>query len=239
MGAAAQATIPGVYAWGVTVAPDVIFRTTWRPSTASAWWWTTASIVSKLAAVAAVAALVAGLVLERRDGWGPRARLVSLWGFVLSCAIAWAAAPSTVLPLRIDTPRGIAGMLGWALFAFVSAAPALEGRREAERVMEEEPLPARKRLSGGDTLYVAVGALFAAALQLVGWRVAGPERALLVRFISLAAGVAIVGAATQIALARHGLRTVRSTRRRIRGAMVPIVAVGILLLTGLLFALRD
>src|SRR5579862_1738572 len=94
MGAAAQATIPGVYAWGVTVAPDVMFRVTWRTHAVTAWWWTTASIVSKVAALAALGALGAGFVLERKQGWGTRARLVSLWGFVLSCAIAWAAAPS-------------------------------------------------------------------------------------------------------------------------------------------------
>jgi len=225
MGAAAQAFIPGAYAWGVTVLPAALSRG--------------GSAVSKVTAVIAFAALAFGVPFERRPGWGTRARLVSFWGFVLASAITWAATPTALLPLRIDAPRGIAGMLGWALYALVSAAPALGGRREAERVVDEEPLPARKRLSGGDMAYVVMGTVVAASLQLVGWRVAGAERSLLVRFISLAAGVAVVGAATQIALARHAGRTVRSTRRRIRRSVVSIVVFGILVLSGVIFALRD
>jgi hypothetical protein len=225
MGAAAQAFIPGAYAWGVTVLPAALSRS--------------GSIISKVAAFVALAALAFGVQFERHRGWGTRARFVSFWGFVLASAITWAATPTALLPLRIDAPRGIAGMLGWALYALVSAAPALGGRREAERVVDEDPLPARRRLSGGDMAYVVVASVVAAALQLVGWRVGGAERALLVRFISLAAGVAVVGAATQIALARHAGRTVRSARRRIRRSVVAIVVFGILVLSGVIFALRD
>src|ERR1700722_9461866 len=96
MGAAAQASVPGLYAWGVTVAPVA--------------WSRGASAVAKVAAVAALAALAGGVAAERR--WGTRARIIALWGFVLACALAWSAAPTPLGPLRIDAPRGLAGMLG-------------------------------------------------------------------------------------------------------------------------------
>jgi hypothetical protein len=130
-------------------------------------------------------------------------------------------------------------MLGWALFALASAAPALEGRRAEARVVDERPLVPRKTFTRGDAGYVAGGAIIAAVLQIIGWRVASAERALLVRFVALAAGLAVIGAATDVALARHVPRVRRSRRRRLRGAMALLVAIAILALAGLLFALRE
>lgn len=222
LGAAAQASVPGLYAWGVTVAPAA--------------WGRGGSAVAKTAAVAAVLALGAGIAGERL--WGGRARVLCLWAFVLACALAWSAAPTALGPLRIDAPRGVAGMLGWALFAFASAAPALQSPRDGDRLVDDAVLPPRRGLTRGDAAYVAAGALIAAALQLVGWRVPTPERALLVRFVALAAGLAAVGAATEVALARHATRTVRSRTRRLRGAMATLVVLAILGFTGVLFALR-
>jgi hypothetical protein len=130
-------------------------------------------------------------------------------------------------------------MLGWALFALASAAPALQGRREEQRLVDEEPLLPRKGLARGDAVYVVGGAVLAAALQLVGWRAPTPERALLVRFVALAAGIAVIGAATDVALARHLSRVTRSRGRRLRRAMAALVVLALLGLTGVIFALRD
>jgi hypothetical protein len=222
LGAAAQATVPGVYAWGVTVAPAA--------------WAHGSSVVAKVASILGLLALAGGVVGERR--WGGTARVASLWGFVLACALAWSATPAAFAPLRIDAPRGIAGMIGWGLFALASAAPALQGRREEERITDEQPLRPRKGLARGDALYLAFGALAAGLLQLLGWHVATPERALLVRFVGLAAGLGIIGAATEVALARHRKRAAPPTMRRLRRAMYLLVALGILGMTGLLFAFR-
>jgi hypothetical protein len=197
----------------------------------------TARVVARVSAVAALLALAGGIAGERV--WGGRARALSLWGFVLASALVWSAARVALAPLRIDAPRGVAGMLGWALFALASAAPALQGRREEERLVDEEPLAPRKGLARGDAVYVVGGALLAAALQVVGWRVATPERALLVRFVALAAGIAVVGAVTDVALARHVPRVQRSRARRLRRAMVALVVLALLGLTGVIFALRD
>jgi hypothetical protein len=221
-GAAAQASVPGVYAWGVTVVPAA--------------WSRGAPLLSKVAAITAVLALLGGVFGERV--WDGRARIVSLWGFVLSSALAWSAAPLALGPLRIDAPRGIAGMIGWALFAFASAAPALQGRREEQRLVEGVELVARKTLARGDAAFVTGGALVAAALQLIGWRAASAERELLVRFVALAAGLAVIGAAAEVALARHTARVKRSRSRRLRRSMALLVALALLGLTGVLFALR-
>ena len=180
-----------------------------------------------------------GGVLGERLLGRARARGVALWAFVLASALAWSAAPAALGPLRIDAPRGMAGMIGWALFAFASAAPALQGRREEQRLVEgSEPLTPRKAVAVGDAAYVTGGALMAAGLQLIGWRAATAERALLVRFVALAAGLAVIGAATEIALARHSARSKRSPTRRLRRAMAVLVALALLGLTGVLFALR-
>ena len=222
VGAAAQASVPGVYAWGVTVAPAA--------------WSRGAPLLAKVAAVTAVLALIGGVLGERF--WEGRARTVSLWGFVLSCALAWSAAPAALGPLRIDAPRGIAGMIGWALFAFASAAPALQGRREEQRLLPGAELVARKPVVRGDAGFVAGGAFVAAALQLIGWRAASAERELLVRFVALAAGLAVIGAAAEVALARHSARVKRSRSRRLRRSMAVLVVLALLGLTGVLFALR-
>lgn len=223
MGAAAQASVPGLYAWGVTVAPIA--------------WSRGASLASKIAAMAALTALAAGVVAERR--WGPRLRIAFMWAFVLCCAVAWSAAPAALAPLRIDAPRGAAGMLGWALFALASAAPALRSRPADGRVVLDEPeLAPRRGLRRGDALYVAAGAVMAIVLQLFGWRITSPEHALLVHLVALAAGLALIGAAVDITLARHAPRIIRSSQRRLRRALTTFVVLAILGLTGALFVVR-
>jgi hypothetical protein len=222
MGAAAQASVPGVYAWGVTVAPVA--------------WSRGATALSKVAALVALAALFGGIAGERFAAG--KGRMASMWGFVLACAVAWSAAPAALGPLRIDAPRGAAGMIGWALFALASAAPALQGRREVDRIAPAEDLAPRKGITRGDAAYVLGGALAAALLQFVGWRGATAERSLLVRFAALATGLAIVGAAADIALARHLSRSRRPSSRRMRGAMATLVVLAILGFVGVLFALR-
>jgi hypothetical protein len=82
--------------------------------------------------------------------------------------------------------------------------------------------------------YVAFGALLASLLEAAGWRIESAERALLVRFIALAAGLAVIGAAAQVALVRRLPRGALQDARRLRGAAVALVALGLLGLTGLL-----
>lgn len=235
-GASGQIAVAGVYAWAVTVAPAL---------------WAGGAVLAKAAAGAAIAALLVGAAAEagakvgadkdktevgRRSG---RVRVASLWVFVLASALTWLSGPAAIRPLRMDAPRGLAGMLGWSLFALAWAGPALGEPREPQRVVDEAPLEARRSLARGDAAYLAVGTGFALALQFVGWRVASPERALLVRLVALAAGLAFVGASTELALARHVPRVPRRWRVRWRGARVALVLLATLALAGLLLAARD
>src|SRR5262245_51202127 len=168
LGPAAQASIPGVYAWAVTVAPAAMSR--------GAPW------IAKVVAFVGVAALAGSTILERRyagdvdagralrgwqaDAW---ARGLSVWGLVLSSALVWALAPAALSPARLDAARGIAGMIGWALFAFASAAPSLKRSAEdAARVVGDGGLKPRSRLPRGDLFYLSVAIVAALGLQVVG-----------------------------------------------------------------------
>ena len=223
VGVAAQASVPGVYAWGVTVAPGACARG--------------APTLARAGAVAALVALAVGVFGERR--WANRTRAASLWGFVAACAVSWSAAPAGLGPLRMDASRGIAGVLGWALFAFVSAAPAVKTGESEDRGPEAPALGPFRRSTRADAAYVAGGALLAGVLQSVGWRIAGVERSLLGRFVALAAGLAVIGTSTQIALERHAPRSFPSNARRLRRALVALLSLAILAFAGLLWGVAD
>jgi hypothetical protein len=223
IGTAAQATIPGFYAWAVTVAPAA--------------WGRGAPLLAKIIAVAGVLALVLAIVVEQT---APRwARAVSVWGLVATSALVWALAPLSLLPTKLDAPRGVAGMIGWGLFAFASAGPALPRNPEASRVAEGTPLRPRTAVPRGDGWFILGGALAAMGLQIIGWRVAVPERALLVRLVALASGLAVLGAATQIALARHHRRYRPSKKTRMRRSLPMVVALAALALVGLILVATE
>ena len=216
MSATAQAAVPGVYAWAVTVAPSA--------------WTTGASWLARIMALVAFLALAAGVVAERK--WRARARVACVWAFVFACAGTWAAVPRSLSAFRVDAPRGLAGMLAWALFAFASCAPVGPWRSTSG------PQPSLGRHLDADAAYLAIGTLLAASTQLVGWAIVAPERALLVRFIAIAAGLAIIGASAEIALARRGAGTHPWTGR-LRRAAPALVLLGLLALSGVLVRFLD
>lgn len=246
LGASAQAAIPGLYAWAITVAPAA--------------WSRGAPLLAKAAAIVGVAALVTAPFVEGagrfgaaatpseaapseagvpargrlsaiRSWTGPTwARIWSVWGFVLSSAIVWALAPAALSSARLDGVRGALGMIGWALFAFASAGPTLRPDPDAaRRVVAGTPLKPRSELPRGDGVYVVFGVLAALAMQGIGWGVASPERAVLVRLVTIVCGIAVLGGATSIALARHTARVPASRGLRLRRSLPWIV---VLLLVG-------
>jgi hypothetical protein len=126
-------------------------------------------------------------------------------------------------------------MLGWGLYAFASAAPALP---RARTTIEAEPgLVPRQTVVRGDAAYLLVGALAAAALQLVGWNVSTPERAVLVRVVTLIAGLGLVGASATLAIARHGRRA--PLRRALRAAAPWLAGLVVLVAIGAAYAVLD
>jgi hypothetical protein len=256
LGASAQAAIPGLYAWSITVAPAA--------------WSRGAPLVAKVAAIAGVIALTTAPLVEGAGfrapqgsqaaadpGAGPTApadkrlgalrawtgptwaRVWSVWGFVLSSAIVWTLAPSALSSARLDGVRGALGVVGWALFAFASAGPSLRADPEtAGRIIAGSALKPRSELPRGDGAYVAAGVVLALAMQAVGWGVAAPERAVLVRLVTVVCGVAVLGATTSIALARHATRVPASRRLRLRRALPWMVILALFLASGLVLISR-
>lgn len=237
LGPAMQAAVPGIYAWAVTVAPAAFGH--------GAHWY------SSVAAVVALLALAAGFLLERPraappapSGEGasseapapaPRSAVHPAvpWGFALACAASWAGSPDALSTTRLGSIRGIAGAIGWALFALACAAPPVVTTDVVRSARTESGPKARHTLARGDALYVGLAAAVAFALQLIGWDVVVPERAVLLRLMTLGAGIAIVSVASAVALSRHGKR--RASRPRI---LWPLILAA-LLLAGVLVHLLD
>jgi hypothetical protein len=214
LGATAQASVPGVYAWSVTVAPVAFAHG--------------ASYFAGASAACGIAALAGAPVLEGRH---PQvARILSVWGLVSTSLLVWIAAPSGSLsPLRIDLLRGVAGMVGWALFAFASAAPAIaRPLTDFTLLTSSRALRPRTPAGLGDTAILWAGFVLAGVTQVVGWRVVEPERGVLVRLLGLAGGLAALSTANSIVAARHAMRKVDSPRRRAGRAIVPLVLFALL-----------
>jgi hypothetical protein len=120
----------------------------------------------------------------------------------MACGVCWASATTPGDPL-LDAPYVIAGVLAWSVFALSWAAPPLEASGAKPRVvigipMAADPFPPAAFATTAFGVSVAVG------LQLVAFDTTSPERALLFRLTSVAAGLAAVGAFAKLALARFG-----------------------------------
>jgi hypothetical protein len=217
-----------LYAWAVTVAPTA---------------WSDAELgVARWVAVVAPILLVAGAVLELRAG--PRARIFFFWSFVIACGFVWGLAPGQLAPPHFDWVRGFAGMLGWALFALASAAGPARARQEPvsrrpARLDGVAGLPQRRLQA--DTAWVATGVVLAASVQSAGWQVSGAESALLVRFVTIAAGLVVLGIVTRVAVGRYERRQSDASGARTKSlgarAKWGVLAIGVLAaLAGIVFA---
>jgi hypothetical protein len=186
---AAPASIPALYAWGVTVAPVVWARAHVR-------------LLANLAAIAGPLILGVGVLLERR--FGDRIRSPYLWAFTMACAVCWASAVSPGDAL-LHTTYAVAGALAWAGFALSWAAPPLEA-------LGDEPGLVRGVLGAANTsprralANTTLGVAAAVGLQLVAFDAKSPESALLIRLASVAGGLVAIGAGAKTELARLGRR---------------------------------
>lgn len=191
---AAPASIPGAYAWAVTVAPVV-----WgRPG---------ASRVVQVAALAGPVFLGAGAGLERR--FGSRTRSPCLWGFTMVCALAWVSAAGLGDPL-LDATHTLVGVLAWALFALSWASPPLKALGDAPRVVVAIPKVADSWPRAA-VANMACGVCLAVGLQLVSFEAKSPELALLVRLVAVGGGLLAIAAFTKGALARFRRRKAPSS----------------------------
>jgi hypothetical protein len=213
--ALAAIALPGVYAWGATVAWPVLAARS-------------ASLVVRLAAAGALGALLLGLALARRRPLLGRA--IGVLGFVGLSVAAWGALGSSLRLPQLDPVRSALGALGWGLFAL-----GWGGYPGRTRLPEDDPhavlagrLPPRGRLPAATGPAFLALVLSAVALPLLAWRVERPGVALLAQAVALAGAVGLLGVGTRVLLLRPS-----SERRRVPrlglGLCALWLALGVLL----------
>ena len=199
LGGVATILLPGIYAWGATVA--------W-PAFALA----SSSPVARLAAVLAAVLLFSGPLIARRHLRLGRA--LGVLGFVGASAAAWGALDAGIRPPQLDSVRGALGALAWGLFAL--GWGTFPGRT---RLPEEDPhavlsgrLPPRARWPRAVSLGFAGLLVTALGLPLLAWRVERPGVALLAQAAALAGSVALLGIGSRVLLAPKGPPRVKTPR---------------------------
>jgi hypothetical protein len=84
---------------------------------------------------------------------------------------------------------------------------------------------------------VDVGVALALAMQAVGWGVPVPERAVLVRLVTVMCGIAVLSGTTSIALARHAVKLPASSRLRVKRALPWLVMLALFALSAVLLGM--
>jgi hypothetical protein len=225
--------LPGLFAWGVTVAWPILVH----PSPS----------LAKLLALLSVLALLSGSVLSIR--WPAAARMLGVWSFLALCTCVWASVrPRAGAPI-LDPLQGIAGSLGWALFALGwagdgGAQPSVATVPSARADRSFSP---RSRLWWGAAWLVAFAIAASLALLALAFWAPGRARAMFAHAAAIAGGVALVGAAAEIAVrqqppsrpggARHGNGGQRGEwRARLDGAKSALILLALLALLGVGYA---
>ncbi len=238
LGPTSQPIVAGVYAWAVTVAPIGFGRHEVHRN------WP-ATVFAVLALLALVRGATSEVLLRQRGAelvQLEQSRTLTLFSFAAMSLITWILDPDALSPVHLSAARGVAGMLGWALFAYACAAPVVEPVPEPARI--EAGVRARGRVERYDAIFVGVACVLALGLQLVGWNVQSPERAILVRVTTLGAGILLLGGIGNFVVARHGAQKEQNPRARIKPSRAPlplgwVVALAVLVAAGVLYALTE
>jgi hypothetical protein len=212
---------PGLYTWAVTVAWPAAQRL--------------APLESRLLAGAALVSLLVGAVLNRF--WALGARIAGLWLFVACSLGAWALLARSIAPTHLDPVHGVLGSLGWAAFAIVWG-----GERPAPRTAEASARSLTRSEDRRRAMFIMTIVAAAAAIPLaLAWWVESTERALLAHAVTLAAGIALVARAADVAAPAPRdpgpSAPAERPRRRLLRAAWPLAAVTCLALAGALFGL--
>ena len=240
LGPTSQTIVAGIYAWAVTVAPVGFGKH--GPHNTQNW---VGTVFATLAFLALVRGVVTDVLVRGKPGSEKlleSSRTLTLFSFATLSLVTWIVDTDALSPVRLSAARGVAGMLGWALFAYACSAPVVEPVAEPARV--EAGMRARGRVERGDAIFVGVAAALALGLQLVGWNVPTPERGLLVRIVTLGAGILVLGGVGTFVAGRHGAKTDPNPRVRQRSSRAPlplgwVVALVLLLTGGIFYALTQ
>jgi hypothetical protein len=218
--------VPGLYAWGVTVAWPVSHRF--------------APIGSRVVALVALVSLVVGAIL--RSSSPALARIIGIWGFLLSCIAAWALLGSSIQPARFDPVQGLLGAVGWALFAIGWAGTKKLPPSPVELApVAAQPAVPRRKMPRGSAYVLAAIALAATVPMALAWWVQSVERALLAHAVSLAAAIALVAFAADMFDPRtrqieRAMPVVRP-ERRLATAAPALLALLVMMLAGAAYSL--
>lgn len=173
--------VPGLYAWGVTVA--------WPASQRLAPW------EAKIFALAALVALVVGAGLAFVSP--PLGRVLAIWLFLLASIASWAKVTPASFLARLDPLQGTLGAFGWGLFAW-SWARQHKTPAPLQPVEVGAPSAPRQTLPAHLPVIFTLVALVAAVPMGLAWWVRGVERALLAHVVALAFAIALVSAAAEL-----------------------------------------
>jgi hypothetical protein len=187
----AAVLLPGLYAWGATVAWPVFSQRG-------------ASAPARAGAVVGVVALFLGLAVARSHPVIGRA--IGVLGCLGCSAIAWGALGSELRASELDPVRAALGALGWGLFALGWGGFPARLRPVAElEAATSQLLPSRGRLPLATRVGFFVLVSFSVALPLLAWRVERPGVSLLAHAVALAASVSLLNVGTRILIARPDL----------------------------------
>jgi hypothetical protein len=182
--------LPGLYAWGATVA--------WPVFTTRG-----ASLPARVGATGAVVALLLGLGLARR--YAVLGRAIGVLGCLGCAAVSWGALGNALRVPPLDPVRAALGALAWGLFAQGwGAFPGQHSTPSGESAAASR-LPSRGQLSVSTRLGFGLLVCVAVALPLLAWRVERPGVALLAQAVALAASVGLLNVGTRVLVLRPNL----------------------------------
>jgi hypothetical protein len=180
--------LPGAYAWATTVALPA---------------WNAGVALARAGALCALALLIAGPLLARRNLLAGRA--IGVLGFVGLSAGTWGALGPTLALAQLDLVRAALGAIAWGFFALGWGSLRLRTRipERDPRALPGEPLRPKTRLSREANALFAACLASGLVLPLLAWRVRQNGVALLAHAAALAGAIAVINVGIRLVLARY------------------------------------
>ena len=178
--------LAGVGCWAITLAPLV----TATKSTA----------LGRAVALVAVVPVVAGPALIHRNN--RLARHLGLSLYVVMAALAWISASFAGVLSSFDVYRSALGMLAWGVFALSWSHPWSVSDAELYKAPEGDTmgLQPRRRPPTYAGAIAGMGALAAASCLALTWTIDDPMRAVFGQALACASAVALLTAASSVAV---------------------------------------